>query len=229
MKRIIEISFLLIITAILSSCGSYKEVPYLENSRSVSYEESNYLYDAKIQPKDDVYIVVNCPATPEAAYPFNIVNTSPRIGNLTISEFLMKTYSVDNEGNIEYPLVGKIHVAGLTIDETRDLIKDKIKVYFNEKAEYNVYVELPDYRISVVGEVKNPGIFHIGNNKVSVFEALARAGDMTIYGVRTDVKLIREGVDGKKEVHSLDFTDANIINSPYYYMQSRDITDGGTK
>ncbi len=220
-------SILLILSAvvILCSCGSSKDIAYLENSQTTDYAESQYLYDATIKPKDDVEILVHCPTSIEAAAIFNPVERIRDINSTTEihGSTSIKMYRVDNEGCIDFPLIGTVKIGGLTIDQAQSFIKDKIKMYFKSEDDYSVFVSMPQYSVSVVGEVHRPGVFTITSNKISVLEALARAGDMTIYGVRTDVKLIRELNDGRKEVHSLDITDANIINSPYYYMQQRDI------
>jgi polysaccharide export outer membrane protein len=82
---------------------------------------------------------------------------------------------------------------------------------------------MANYKISVLGEVARPGMYQVGNEKINILEALAQAGDLTIYGVRDSVKLIREDATGKKEIHSLNLNDANIISSPYYYLQQNDI------
>jgi polysaccharide export outer membrane protein len=82
---------------------------------------------------------------------------------------------------------------------------------------------MANYKISVLGEVARPGMYNVGNEKINILEALAQAGDLTIYGVREKVKLIREDATGRKEIHELDLTDANIISSPYYYLQQNDI------
>ena len=80
-----------------------------------------------------------------------------------------------------------------------------------------------NYKISVIGEVNHPGMFTVANEKINILEALAQAGDLSIYGVRDRVKLIREDANGQKEIHVLNLNDANIINSPYYYLQQNDI------
>ena len=223
--RLKSIFSILIAAVLLWSCGSSKDIPYIENSQTTDYSESQSLYDATIKPKDDVFVLVNCPTSPEAAAVFNTLEPEDNSRNVTdpFGTINTKLYRVDNAGNIEFPLVGFVKIDGLTIDQAQQTIKDKIKGYFKSEDHFDVYIELPSYSVSVVGEVNRPGMFTITNNKISVFEALARAGDMTIYGVRTDVKLIREQKDGRKDVYSLDITDANIINSPYSYMQQRDI------
>ena len=114
-------------------------------------------------------------------------------------------------------------MAGLTKSETEQLITEKIRPYLSETEHPIVTVRMSSYSISVLGEVNAPGNFIVSREKVNVFEALALAGDMTIYGVRNNVKLIREDATGKKEIHILNLNDANVINSPYYYLQQNDI------
>ena len=103
------------------------------------------------------------------------------------------------------------------------MILEKIKPYMSDSEKPIVTVRMSSYSIAVLGEVKNPGSFQVSREKINIFEALAQAGDMTIYGVRDRVRLIREDATGKKEIQVLDLTDANIINSPYYYLQQNDI------
>lgn len=223
--RMKNLLYILLVATILCSCGSSKDIGYIDNSQSTDLSQSQYLYDATIKPKDEVFILVNCPTSPEAAAVFNPTEPMSNANNAKdITGYQnIKLYTVDNDGYVDFPLIGKVKINDLTIDQAQQTIKDKIKDYFKSGIQYDVYIELPSYNVAVVGEVNRPGMFTITNNKISVLEALARAGDMTIYGVRTDVKLIREKADGRKEVHTLDFTDAEMINSPYFYMQQRDI------
>ncbi len=120
-------------------------------------------------------------------------------------------------------MVGTIHLEGLTIEQANALVKEKIAPYFNEGIDYTVNTIIVNYEISVLGEVKRPNTFTIRRNKCTVLEALAMAGDMTIYGKRDNVKLLRELPNGEFEIHELDLRDANLLNSPYYYMQQRDV------
>lgn len=218
--------FLLIATMILSSCGSPKNVAYLQNSDYIDFNRSEYLYDARIMPKDILTITVNT-VNPEASAPFNlVVSTELSTGvagrNLGSSRAL-QTYLVDNNGCIEFPVLGTIEVGGLTKSMCEKLLHDKIKPYLNAAENPVVTVRMSNYKISVLGEVARPGMFTVGNEKINILEALAQAGDLTIYGVRDNVKLIRENANGKKEIHTLNLNDANIISSPYYYLQQNDI------
>ena len=103
------------------------------------------------------------------------------------------------------------------------MIHDKLLPYMNAKENPVVTVRMANYKISVLGEVNRPGMFTVSNEKINIFEALAQAGDLTIYGVRDNVKLIRENQKGRKEIHTIVLNDANLINSPYYYLQQNDV------
>jgi len=215
----------LITIFLLASCQSYKKVPYLQDVEVVEQTaQQENLYDAKIMPKDLLTIVVSC-TSPELAVPFNLTVASPAsvaTGNsqLTVQPVL-QPYLVDNEGKINFPVLGELNVGGLTKREAEQLIVDKLKPYIKETP--IVTVRMVNYKISVLGEVARPGTFTISNEKVNILEALAMAGDMTVYGLRDDVKLIRENANGKQEIIPLDLNKAETILSPYYYLQQNDI------
>jgi polysaccharide export outer membrane protein len=229
MKKNLVLSGLLLTAALwLASCTAPKNIAYIKNSDEVDLTKSAYLYDARIMPKDVLTITVNT-VNPEASAPFNlIVSSELRTGTGTSgqsvsSQRALQTYLVSNDGTIEFPVLGTLQVGGLTKQECEKMIHDRIKPYLNAKETPVVTVRMANYKISVLGEVNRPGMFTVGNEKINIFEALAQAGDLTIYGVRDNVKLIRESADGKKEVHTIVLNDANLINSPYYYLQQNDI------
>ena len=198
-------------------CGSSKEVAYWQNIDSISLAASQGLYDAKIMPKDELTILVQT-TDPLTSEPFNLRSTGQ-----TSSKNQITGYLVDNDGMINFPIVGKIHVAGLTKTECEDLIKSKIQPYLARTENPLVSVRTSSYRITVIGEVNRPGVIPVSTEKISLIEALAEAGDMTIYGKRDNVLLVREDKSGEKHKVRLNMNDANIINSPYYYLQQNDI------
>ncbi len=208
----------------LASCGSTKDVAYFQNSRSIDLSQSQYLYDARIMPKDQLTITVSC-INDEAAAPFNMTvpTSSTTNSHSTNSQGMLHTYLVDNQGNISFPIIGTIHLGGLTKAEAEQLVQSKIKPYMAEEERPIVTVRMTGYQISVIGEVSRPGTFTVSREKITVLEALAQAGDLTIYGVRNNVQLIREDANGQKSIHFLDLNDANLINSPYYYLQQNDV------
>lgn len=210
---------------VLASCTSYKTVPYVIDSDSLdTNHQTPSLYDAKIKPKDILTITVNT-VDPKVSAPFNLVSqnmvNSTLTTNTTTQASLMQ-YLVSNDGTIDFPVLGKLKVVGLTKNECEDMIRQRLSTYITNETPV-VTVRMPNFAISVVGEVNRPGQFTISKEKVNIFEALALAGDMTIYGVRDNVKLIREDASGKKEYHTLNLNDASVIFSPYYQLQQNDI------
>ena len=223
MRRNVCLLFLMVI--MLAACTSYKQVPYLQNSEELKgVEQVQDLYDARIMPKDLLTITGNAKDDAVAA-PFNLtvqtVSSAMATKSMTTQPALM-SYLVDNDGNIEFPIIGTLHVGGLTKSEAEAVIRKHIRPHFQDD-DFIVNVRMINYKIAVLGEVARPNTYTISNEKVSIFEALALAGDLTIYGKRDGVKLIREDINGKKEIVTLDLNDANIINSPYYYLQQNDI------
>lgn len=222
-------TLLIIISAILlASCTSYKKVPYLQGAENLSKEELSKLntqYTQKIMPSDLLSITVNA-TIPEAAVPFNlplipigkVENSAYGISNtLGIQDYL-----VDQEGNIVFPILGKLNIGGMTKKEVQELIKSKIYPNYI-KEEPIVVVRFANYKISLLGEVTKPGTYPVANERINVLEALALAGDMTIYGKRDNVLLMRENLNGEKEIIRLDLTRKDLVLSPYFYLQQNDI------
>ncbi|MGP1545228.1 MAG: polysaccharide biosynthesis/export family protein [Prevotella intermedia] len=210
---------IMVVTMILMmvGCGSSKQVAYWQNIDSISLAASKGLFDAKIMPKDELTILVQT-TDPLTSEPFNLRSTGQ-----TSSKNQITGYLVDNDGMINFPIVGKIHVAGLTKTECEDLIKSKIQPYLARTENPLVSVRTSSYRITVIGEVNKPGVIPVATEKISLVEALAEAGDMTVYGKRDNILLVREDKSGEKHKVRLNMNDANIINSPYYYLQQNDI------
>lgn len=215
--------FAIVLTVILSSCGSTKNVAYFQNSDIVDLSASQTLYDARIMPKDQLSITVST-TDHEAAVPFNLTIPTPySMGQrASYSTGMLQLYLVDNDGNINFPIIGQIHLGGLTKSEAEQRIQELIKPYMAERQKPVVTVRMSTYQISVLGEVARPGTFAVSREKITILEALAQAGDLTIYGQRENVKLIREDATGKKSIHEINLNDAGIINSPYYYLQQND-------
>lgn len=220
-----NISFVLLffLSIVLASCGSVKNIAYLQNSDEINFEKSRFLYDARIMPKDQLSISVNT-TTPEASLPFNLLLQNEYTqGQRMTSAGVLMPYLVDNDGYITFPVIGRLKVGGLTKSEAEKLIFEKIRPYMAESENPVVTVRMSSYSVSVLGEVARPGSFQVSREKITILEALAQAGDLTIYGVRDKVKLIREDITGKKQIVNLNLNDANLVNSPYYYLQQNDV------
>ena len=215
---------LLGVLLLLTGCTSYQKIPYLQDFETVNAtEEVTAMYDAHIRPKDLLTITVNT-TDPEAAAPFNLTVQSAANSNLTqwvTQQAALQQYLVDNQGNIDFPVLGELHLGGLSMNEAESMIREKLQPFLKETP--IVTVRMVNYKISVLGEVAKPGTFIINNEKVNVLEALAMAGDMTIWGLRDNVKLVREEEDGKRNIVVLDLNRADIVKSPYYHLQQNDI------
>lgn len=223
MKLMKKLVFLLILIT-LAGCSSYKNVPYFKDMEvtGVATSQADQLYDARIMPKDLLSITVSS-TDPETAAPYNqTVPTTFTVQNRsTYSQPMVQSYLVDNQGDIDFPVLGKLHLGGMTKSQAEAYIVDKLKSSFKETP--IVTVRMINYKISVLGEVARPSTFTIVNEKVNIFEALALAGDMTVYGRRDNVKLLREDARGRKDIVTLDLNKSDIINSPYFYLQQNDV------
>ncbi len=214
----------LLITAFFASCGSSEKIAYLQGTEQMTPEEfavATTLYDARIMPKDLLTVVVST-TDPEASRPFNL--TMPNVSSgtsLSGGQGSLQTYLVDNNGQIEFPVVGMITVKGLTKREAEEKVKGLLATYLKE--EPVVTVRFVNYKISVIGEVARPNTFTIQNEKVNVMEALAMAGDMTIWGRRDNVKILREDGEGNKRVIMMNLNDPYVIFHPDFYLQQNDV------
>lgn len=208
----------ILVLVMFSSCGSRKNMVYLQPDST----QMNTLYEQyvpKIQPSDILTVVVTA-ADPKATIPFNPVSMMAN-GNLTQQTdlALRPTYTVDNSGDIILPMLGKVHVAGLTRVQAIDKIRKELGDYIKDPG---VNINFNNFRISVLGEVNRPGSFILPTERVTILEALGLAGDLTIRGVRENIMLVRE-VDGQKTIHRIDLTQQNTLNSPYYYLVQNDV------
>ena len=207
MKKLSNI-FLLLMGIMLTSCMSTKKVTYFQNLDNVDLSKTTGLYDAKIMPKDILSITVHT-LTTEASEAFNLKGSS--------------SYLVDNEGNIDFPVVGTLNLGGMTTKEAETLIKSKITPYMSASENPIVQVRMSNYKYAMLGGINTPGVYTALNEKISIVEAIARAGDLNLYGQRDKIFLIRENEHGEREYHQLNINDAEIFNSPYYYLQQNDI------
>lgn len=224
MKKFFLPIVVLTMVVLLGSCSSGKDVPYFQNIDEISLAGSKGLYDAKIMPKDMLTITVST-TDPAAAAPFNLSvgNTVGTSGQLSNGGGNLQGYLVDNDGNINFPVIGHMHVQGMTKSQCQDMIREKLLPYMAATENPIVTVRMSSYRVTVTGEVNRPGVIPVSTEKMSIVEALAQAGDLTVYGKRDNIMLIREDETGQKKMVRLNMNDANLINSPYYYLQQNDI------
>lgn len=224
MRRVLYFCTVLVVVLLLASCTAHKRIPYLQGAGEGDLNTlavTSKLYDARIMPKDLITITVST-TDPEVSKPFNLTTPSMSTGiNISSYGTQLQPYLVDNNGEINFPVLGVIKLQGLTKREAEQTIALLLNKYIKDHPV--ITVNFVNYKISVLGEVARPNTFTIMNEKVNLFEALAMAGDMTIWGRRDNVKLIREDSTGNQRVILLDLTDPHIIYSPYYYMQQNDV------
>jgi polysaccharide export outer membrane protein len=211
------------------SCTSYKKVPYLQTRgndevvTTVSLAKENTV---RFQPDDVLAIVINVTGESSVASNYNLpmqptaTTYSGDLGSEINSGVGRQTYLVNKAGRIDFPVLGSINVEGYTQAELEQYLKESLRRYL--KADPIVTIRLMNFNISVLGEVNRPGTYSIGKDHINIMEALALAGDMSIYGKRDDVKLIRSLPNGETKIITLDISDARIISSPYYYLHQND-------
>lgn len=218
LKNCSMLGLFIIVLTIFNSCGSRKNMVYLQQDSTVVnniYQQ----YVPKIQVNDILTIVVTA-ADPKVTAPFNPVSSMAN-GNMTqqVDMALRPTYTVDNEGNITLPMLGKVQIVGLTRVQAIEKLRTELSQYIKDPG---VNINFNNFRVSVLGEVARPGSFILPTERVTILEALGMAGDLTIRGVRENVLLIREA-DGQKTMHRLDLTQQSTLNSPYYYLVQNDV------
>lgn len=218
----IQILHLFVVLFFVSSCSTpLKELTYINNIETgTNYVNGPQLEEYRIRSGDQLFIQVISDDPLNAVF-LNIINTQTSTGSMGSSSAGMEliTFLVDDQGYIEYPQLGKIYVKGLNTSEIREVIQQGVDKYLQSAS---VFVKLVNRTLTVLGQVGQPGQKLMVKNQLTIFEALGAAGDITDWGNRRNVKLIREVPDGK-HIEELDLTDPNIINSPYYYVLPHDV------
>ena len=225
MRKIVKtLSVLALVALITPSCVTQKRMTYLRTVTPEMADSINKYFvpsaEVTIKPADELTIFVSA-LDREAVAPYNLPTVSfndPKTTTVQTTPMLM-TYRVDEQGEIQMPVIGKLHVAGLVRAEVEDLITNKLAT---QVVNPMVQVNLVSAKVSVLGEVARPGTVNISNGRLTVLEALAAVGDLTPYGRRDNVLISRE-VDGKMEFARLDLTSQDLLTSPYYYLEQNDV------
>lgn len=224
MKQIQCLLFAAVTALILASCSAQKRVWYLQDAEPSTPEQIAQLGQIRIQPLDRLTIVVNS-KDPELAVPFNTSTSYNSLSGIPTASSSgtqsLQILTVDEEGMLEMPLIGKVECKGKTRSELSEAIAAKIREdgYINDPT---VNVQFADMKISVVGEVARPGEYQIKTDRISLFDALAMAGDITVYGIRTEVAVIREQ-NGVRTIEYIDLTSKEAFASPMFYLQQNDV------
>ena len=225
MKNILRLTLAFAIAVAFVSCNpeTYKKINYLQDINEDTSMSMTVNKGIIIQPQDQLSIIVTS-RDPKMAIPFNLsVATTYSGSELSVSGGSQRItgYVVDNSGDINFPSLGTVHVSGLNRWELQDLIKDKL-ADTGLLRDAVVTVEFMNFKVSVLGEVTSPGTYSVTGDKITILQALALARDLTIYGQRDNVRVIREQ-NGKRQIYVLNLTDSEIFSSPAYYLQQNDV------
>ncbi len=212
----------MLLSLALASCTTSRStLTYFDNHETLI--DSAYTvgdYNVRIVPDDELGIYVSS-LNPAATIYYNMPVSDQTVrGEQQVSAVpRLQTYIVDSKGDINFPVLGRIHVKGMTTEELAAYLAGRIG---EDVVDPTVRVELMNFNINVMGEVRQPGRIKVQNERVSILDALAMAGDMTEYGRRENVVLIREE-NGKRTVHRLNLNDVSVLDSPYFYLCQNDV------
>jgi len=199
---------------LLSSCVSSKKIVYLQDKLPENSIENISKYEIKIQPGDLLYINISAIDT-KATLPFNLYES----GVVTTGNLKPLLYLVNVDGEINFPVVGVLKVAGLTTKQISNMLTEKLTSYLKNPI---VNIRLKNFKVTILGEVKNPGTYIVDNEKISVLEAIGLAGDLNIQAKRSKITLVREQ-QGKRTLATFDLTSEALFNSPYFYLAQNDV------
>lgn len=215
--------FVIVFLFVLASCKTYEKINYMQDVRVDTPVEVSVNQGIRIQPQDMLSIVVSS-KTPELAMIFNLPVVSYQAGSEVVSGAgtqRLLGYVVDNNGEIDFPVLGKIKVAGLTRWEVQEYIKKTI-IDAGLMKDLVITVEFMNFKISIMGEVNSPGTYTINGDKVTLLEALSMARDLTIYGKRDGVYVVREE-NGVRTTYNVDLRSVSLFDSPVYYLRQNDV------
>ena len=212
MKKIFS---LLILMTLIFSCASEKDILYFQNSDQLNLKEINQKFEPIIETNDILYITVSS-INEEVLRPFL---KTQQIQQTNSTNPGLDGYLVNIDGEISFPVLGNIKVVGYTRDFVEELLKEKISVYVKDVV---VDVRIMNFEITVIGEVAKPGVFQINDERVTLPEALALAGDLTEDGKRTTITIVREE-NGIRKVKNIDYTNSDFFNSEFYFLKQNDL------
>ncbi|CAL2090886.1 polysaccharide biosynthesis/export family protein [Tenacibaculum sp. 190524A05c] len=219
MQKAKKIVLLLFIGSFLASCVSKKNITYFQYD-TIQQENVSNSYKTILKSDDLLQITISA-VDLETVKPFNLpaVNFATTTNNI-VGTPQQQAYLIDNEGFIDFPVIGKIKVGGLTRKQAIELLRNKLDPDYIKNPTINI--RIANYTITVLGDVRNPGTYTIPNERITILEAIGLAGDLNITGKRNTVKVFRE-IDGKKIKYDVDLRSNNIFTSPVYYLQQNDL------
>ncbi len=219
MKKVTKIVSLLLTIFFFGSCVSKKDITYFQNDQIDQSKVSN-AYKTIFKPDDLLQITVSATDL-EAVRAFNLPSVSfAATTNSAVGAPQQQTYLIDNDGYIDFPVIGRIKIGGLSRNEAIKLLKSKLDPDYVKSPTINI--RIANYSVTILGDVKKPGTYTIPNERITILEALGLAGDLNITGKRNTIKVFRE-IKGKKIQFNLDLRSNSIFTSPVYYLQQNDV------
>jgi polysaccharide export outer membrane protein len=223
MNKITKLGLAAVVLAVLfASCVPQKKMLYLKEAQMLSENQSiNYVNDRsinyKLQPGDNLFIHFVNTIDERSMVLLNGGSTSNYVSS--DASIYLRSYTLDEDGFIEMPLVGKIELKNLTVDEAKDRLQSVLNQYINETT---IIVKLSNFNLTVLGEVSRPGMYKVYQSQINLFEAISMAGNMTNFAKIEEVRIIRQ-TDNGSEIITVDMGSADILASPYYYLKPNDI------
>jgi polysaccharide export outer membrane protein len=220
-KVILTLLIVCVASLLITSCANTKKITYFNNVPDAAFKDTKVPRQSPIQPNDILSIAISS-ANAEASEPFNLQNSNiSRATTVTGSNNESGGYLVNANGTIDLPVLGAVQAAGLTKEELKTKITD---IILSKKLLINPIVDIRylNYEVTVLGEVARPTVITVPNEKISLLKALGLAGDLTIYGKRDNVLLIREE-NGQKITRHINLNSSDFFNSPYYYLKPNDV------
>lgn len=224
MKNCFNLRTLIVVSTLITlavSCAAPTDISYFQDAEQRGLSQPVEVNHIRLRREDKISIVVNT-SNDDLTRLFNLPYVSQRLGSSNTTLSAISGYVVNFDGDIDFPVLGKVHVEGLTRPEVAELIKQEL-ISRELARDLVVTVEFMNLTVSVIGEVSRPGRYAIEKDKYTIIDALSQAGDLTIYGNRKNVKVLRM-VDGKETSFKVDLCSASsVLSSPVYYLQQDDI------
>ena len=213
---IYKILSLIFVCSLLASCANKKKLVYFQNA--VPSDSTKVMSYSPVFKKDDLLSIVVSSSNAEASAPFNIGSSVSTSGAMQSASGI-NGFLVDEEGEINFPYLGKLKVIGLTRSAATKMLEENLKIYLDKPV---VQIQIQNFRITLLGDVSSPGIYPISNERITIIEAIGLGGDLAITGKRKNIKVIRDR-NGIKTEYLVDLTQTDVFTSPVYYLEQNDI------
>ena len=216
MRYMKHLFYFLTISFLVTSCATKKEILYFQDIESLNNATSQQKFEPVIENNDILHVSLSS-MNSEVLTPFK--RNTGQENNLNNSNPGLQGYLVNSEGNVSFPVLGDINVSGKTRGEVKAILKEKLSEYITDVV---VDVRIMNFKVTVLGEVNNPGVFTIQDERVTLPQALGLAGDLSKNGRRDDIMIVREE-NGKQMVTKIDITKSDFFSSPYYFLKQNDV------